>query len=156
MRNQVKTAIFCAASLLSLWAVAVSKPVSPYTIDIPYEYPYVPGTQEWIDLGSTQARRKASQVPDEVLEHMTTHALLLTVLNYPFRSDMYCFDTLEMGYHAFQKQCNSLQEFERRPDYLDVLSQYCEASSLRSENKKTMEDMVAGTLYLVYTGNQYA
>lgn len=153
MRNRMTAILFCMVSVLSLWAVAASKPpASPYTIDIPYEYPYIPGTQEWINLGSTKARREASQVPDEVLEHMTTDALLLTVLDYPFRADMYAFNTIEMGYDALKKQCNGLREFENRPDYLDVLSQYCEAASTLSEDERTMENTVAETLHFVYTG----
>ena len=152
MRNRIITAIFCAASILSLWAVAVFKPASPYTIDTPYEYPYVPGTQEWIDLGSTSARRRASQVPDEVLQHMTTDALLQTVLNYPFLSDMYAFNTIEMGYKAVKKHCNSLREFENRPDHLEVLSQYRQA--IYSLNRLTLPDYMAEHLYWLYvSGN---
>ncbi len=156
MRSRIMTILFCAVSALALWAVVASKPVSPYTIDTPYEYPYVPGTQEWIDLGSTRARREASQVPEDSLEHMTTEALLLTVLDYPFIADMCLFDHIQMGYEAVREHCNSLREFESRPDYLDVLSRYCEMSSSRSESGRTFRDMVAETLYLVYTGDRYS
>lgn len=152
MRNRIMTVLFCAASILSLWAVAAAKPVSPYTIDTPYEYPYVPGTQEWIDLGSTSARRQASQVPDEVLEHMTTDALLLTVLDYPFLSDMYAFNTMEMGYKAVKKHCNGLREFEARSDCLDALSRYCQASY--SLNRLTLQDYMAERLYWLYTSGE--
>lgn len=155
MRNRIITAIFCAASILSLWAVAASKPpASPYTIDTSYEYPCVPGTQEWIDLGSTSARRRASQVPDEVLQHMTTDALLQTVLDYPFLSDIYAFNTIEMGYEAVKKHCNSLREFENRPDYLDALSRYCQASYSLSNKEPTLKDYMAEQLYWLYvSGN---
>lgn len=153
MRNKISIVLFCAASVLALWAVAVSRPVSPYTIDAPYEYPYVPGTQEWIDLGDTVNRRKASQVPEEVLEHMTTDALLLTVLDYPFLNDMYAFNTMEMGYEAVKKHCNSLREFEQRPDHLDVLSRYCEAGALLTEDEKSLEDYMAAQIYHLYTGS---
>ena len=98
MRNRMTTLLFCISSLLALWAVAVSKPpASSYTIDTPYEFPILPGTQEWIDLGDTLARRRACQVPDEILQHMTTDALLQTVLDYPFLSDMYAFNSFEQG-----------------------------------------------------------
>lgn len=150
MRNRIITVLFCAASILALWAVAAFKPTSPYTIDTPYEYPYVPGTQEWIDLGSTSARRRASQVPDEVLEHMTTDALLQTVLDYPFLSDMYAFNTIEIGYEAVKKHCNSLREFENRPDCLEALSQYRQACY--SLNRLTLKDYMADTLNYIYTG----
>lgn len=154
MRNRIITAIFCAASILSLWAVAAFKPASPYTIDTPYEYPYVPGTQEWIDLGNTSARRRASQVPDEALEHMTTGALLRTVLDYPFLSDMYAFNTIEMGYEAVKTHCNSLREFEARPDCLEALSRYCQANYSLSKKEPALKDYMAEQLYWLYvSGN---
>lgn len=154
MYNKVWTLLLCAASILSLWAVAAFKPVSPYTIDAPYEYPYVPGTQEWIDLGNMSARIRASQVPDEVLEHMTTDALLQTVLDYPFLSDLYAFNTIEMGYKAVKKHCNSLWEFEARPDYLEALSRYCQANYSLSKKEQTFKDYMAEQLYWLYvSGN---
>ena len=156
MRNKISTVVFLAASVLALWAVAASKPpASPYTIDTPYEFPVVPGTQEWIDLGSTIARRKACEVPDEIIQNMTTDALLLTVLNHPFLSDMYAFNSIEQGYVVVRRRFSDLQEFERRPDYLEVLSQYCEASASLSDDEKTLKDYMADKLYYIYTGRFY-
>lgn len=160
MRNKkVLTVLFCAASVLALWAVAASKPpASLYTIDTPYEFPVVPGTQEWLDLGSTIARRKACQVPDEIIQNMTTDALLLTVLNHPFINDMYAFNSLEQGYVAVRRRpsFSDLREFEHRPDYLEVLSQYCEASASILEEEKDLEDFIADKLYYIYTGRPYS
>ncbi len=154
MRSKIFTAIFLVASVLALWAVAASKPPAPlYTIDTPYEYPIVPGTQEWIDLGDVRARRKACQVPDEIIQNMTTDALLLTVLDYPFMCDIYAYNTMEMGYEAVKKHCNSLRAFEQRPDHLDVLSRYCEAGALLSEDEKSLEDYMAAQIYHIYTGS---
>ena len=155
MRSRIIAVLFCVASVLALWAVAAAKPpASPYTIDTPYEYPYVPGTQEWIDMSGTIARRRASQVPDEILEHMTTDALLLTVLDYPFLVDIYAFDTIQMGYEAVRKHCNSLREFENRPDRLETLSRYCQANYSLSKKESTLKDHMAETLYWLYiSGN---
>lgn len=156
MRDKIAAIIFCAASVLALWAVAVSKPPAPlYTIDTPYEFPVVPGTQEWINMGSTITRRKACEVPDEIIQNMTTDALLLTVLNHPFLSDMYAFNSIEQGYVVVRRRFADLREFERRPDYLDVLSQYCEAHFPLPEDEKTFEDRMADILYYIYTGTFY-
>ena len=130
MRNKISLIIFCAASVLALWAVANTKPVSLYTVNVPYEYPYVPGTQEWIDLGSTSTRRQASQVPDELLQSMATDALLQTVLDYPFLSDIYAFNTMKMGY--------------------EVLSHYCQTNYSLSKKERTLEDYMAEHLYWLY------
>ena len=154
MRNRIITVLFCAASVLTLWAVAAAKPASPYTIDTSYEYPVVPGTPEWLSYATVIGRRKACQVPDEILEHMTTDALLQTVLDYPFLSDMYAFNTIEMGYEAVRKHCNSLREFENRPDRLETLSRYCQANYSLSKKESTLKDHMAETLYWLYiSGN---
>ena len=152
MRNRIITLLFCAASVLTLWAVASSKPVSPYTIDTPYEYPILPGTQAWLDLGDVIARRSACQVPTEILERMTTDALLLTVLDYPFLHDIYAFNTMQMGYEAVRNHCNSLREFENRPDYLDVLSRYCQENDSPSGKARTLDAHMAEDLYRLYAG----
>ena len=157
MRNRMTTLLFCISSLLALWAVAVSKPpASSYTIDTPYEFPILPGTQEWIDLGDTLAPRRACQVPDEILQHMTTDALLQTVLDYPFLSDMYAFNSFEQGYIVVRRRFAGLWEFEHRPDYLEALSQYCEQNASLPEEEKTFEHYIAEHLYYIYTGIPYS
>ncbi len=156
MRNKISTTVFLAVSVLTLWAVASSKPpASPYTIDTPYEYPILPGTQEWLDLGGVIARRKACQVPDEIIQDMTTDALFLTVLNHPFLNDIHAYNSIEQGYVAVRRRSPALQEFEHRPDYLDVLSQYCEAHASLPEEEKNLKDYMADELYYIYTGRFY-
>ena len=147
MRNRIITAIFCAASILSLWAVAAFKPTSPYTIDTPYEYPYVPGTQEWYDFEDVFAMREATQVPDEILQQMTTEALLQTVLDHPLLPEIICFESLKIGYQEVKSRYNCLQEFVTRPNCLEVLSRYRESISSSGEEKRPLERLVVEALY---------
>lgn len=139
----------CAITLTLGAAQSSEQPEQTYTIDTPYEYPVLPGTQEWIDLGNVVARREASQIPEEILHNMTTDALLLTVLNYPFLDDIYAFNTLEMGYNAVRGHCNGLRELETRPDCLDVLLCYCQETYALEENEKTLQDWKAERIYSV-------
>ena len=46
-----------------------------YTIDEPYEYPVVPGTEEWVALDTFEEKLELSQIPDEILQEMTTELL---------------------------------------------------------------------------------
>lgn len=133
---------------------ATDNPAPQYTIDTPYEYPILPGTQEWLDLGDVFARRKACQIPDEILHNMTTDALFQTVLDYPFLSTIYAFDTIEMGYEANKRQFNGLQELETRPDFLAVLSQYCLESYSLEEDEKTLKDYMAERIYSLFSQEQ--
>lgn len=128
---------------------ATKSPEAKYTIDTPYEYPILPGTQEWIDLGDVIARRAACQIPENILPQMTTEALLQSVLDYPFLNDIYAFNTLEMGYETVKRRFNGLQELESRPDYLDTLTNYCLKSHSFEEDEKSLKDYLAEKIYLV-------
>lgn len=138
-----------AMCLLVITLGAAQSPEAKYTIDTPYEYPILPGTQEWIDLGDVITRREACQIPEDILHDMTTDALLKTVLDYPFLNDIYAFNTLEMGYETVKRRFNGLQELESRPDYLDTLTNYCLQSYSLEEDEKSLKDYLAEKMYLV-------
>lgn len=156
MKRSWKVAlVFLSALCLLLLALGAAENTEPrYTIDTPYEYPILPGTQEWIDLGDVFARREACQIPEDILHNMTTDALFQTVLDYPFLSTIYAFDTIEMGYKANKRQFNGLQELETRPDFLDVLSQYCLESYSLEEGEKTLKDCMAEKIYSLFSQEQ--
>ena len=52
-------------------------------IDEKYNYPVLPGTDEWIAVGDTRTRHDACEIPVEILNKLTTKALLLTALDIP-------------------------------------------------------------------------
>lgn len=139
---------------LSIIALGVSKSIeSQYTIDTPYKYPVLPGTQEWVDLGNVFRRRDACQIPEDVLHKMTTDALFQTILDYPFLNDMYAFDSLQIGYETVKRRFNGLQEFESRPDYLDVLLCYCQESHSLDEDEKTLKDYMTERILQVLSAD---
>ena len=86
-----------AVCLLALALGAGKNPESRYTIDTPYEYPHPNRAHR---NGSTSKMsltgEKVCQIPDEILYNMTTDALLETVIDYPFRSDMYAFNDFRL------------------------------------------------------------
>lgn len=51
--------------------------------DTPHEYSVLPGTDAWIEM-SPEERRTATYVDQAEAENMTTRALLITTLGYPF------------------------------------------------------------------------
>lgn len=155
MKKTLKQTLFLL-SIICLFILvmgATDNPAPQYTIDTPYEYPILPGTQEWLDLGDVFARRKACQIPDEILHNMTTDALLETVLDYPFLNDIYAFDTFEMGYEVVKRRFNGLQEIETRPDYLETLSNYCLESYSLEEDDKVLKDYLAEDIYLMFSSD---
>lgn len=151
MKRACKAALFLL-SIICLFALAMGvtdNPEPQYTIDTPYEYPILPGTQEWIDLDDTLARRRACQIPEEVLHNMTTAALFQSVLDYPFLCDMYAFNTIQLGYETVKRRFNGLQELESRPEYLDELTNYCLQSYSLEEGEKSLKDYMAEDMYRI-------
>ena len=92
----------------------------PYKAEGAWEYPVQPGTEEWVDLGSTRKRKEACQIPQEALDAMDTAALLETALNYPFCSNMLCFDRIEDGYRYQLMDNSALAALESRGDRHEV------------------------------------
>ncbi|MBR3581177.1 MAG: hypothetical protein IKN95_09315, partial [Lachnospiraceae bacterium] len=50
-----------------------------YIINTPYQYPIVPETEEWKNLGSLTAMINATHIDYDILKNMSTPALVETV-----------------------------------------------------------------------------
>ena len=91
----------------------------------PYDYPIKPGTQEWIALPSVVERREACEIPQEVLDRMTTDALAESVITYPFLIDaLGCFYSFETGINWIATYFSGIDELLSRPDACDSLREY--------------------------------
>ena len=98
-----------------------------YTIDQPYIYPLTPAmTEEWKEAWEKggAAVYKACEVPQELLENMTTKALLQTALDYPFFVNEYAYNTREMGFDAAVSQNRALRELCKRPNATQEIFAY--------------------------------
>lgn len=122
------TSILCAAALLVSALPATSANAKAidggYDIDTPYVCPIQPGTDEWFAISSHAERAAACQIPENILSRLTTEALVQSVLEYPFFTDIMFFSTAEQGYRIVRDHYNGLQELERREDGLKGLYQY--------------------------------
>lgn len=88
-----------------------------YTIDEPYEYPVVPGTEEWVALDTFEEKLELSQIPDEILQEMTTAALIKTVMDYPLAASLFAHDTPDdplRSYNVVKGEFNGLAELDQR------------------------------------------
>ena len=94
-----------------------------YSIKEAYQYPIIPGTMEWNNLGSTQKRKEACRVSQDILSNMTTGALVETIVTYPFFTDVNAFDTLDLGIEALSYEFGGVDELLKRNDaYESTLS----------------------------------
>jgi hypothetical protein len=81
-----------------------------------YDYPIKPGSPEWKELGSYQARVEACQIPDSTLEKISTEGLIETCLNYPHFFNFIAFDSYQGGVYSIIRRFNGLQELLKRED----------------------------------------
>lgn len=81
-----------------------------------YVYPIVPGTQEWADLGTTEARFAACQIPSERLKVISTAGLVDSWREFPFAMDLFFADNFQAGIDFFLENFSGLQELSRRQD----------------------------------------
>ena len=131
MRSRVVCMAFAALFLMSTAAyavpIAVTEEPQGYYITEPYEYPILPGTAEWEALPNNLAAKvNACAVPLDTLEHMTTGALLETVLTYPLLDNIFAFNTIEQGIESvsgYFHGINVLREREDAPQAVALMSQ---------------------------------
>ena len=90
-----------------------------YSINEAYKYPILPGTKEWNEYDSTMKRVEACKVPMEILEEMSTEALVETIVTYPYFTNVTAWDTLEMGVEALNEQFGGIKELLTREDAYD-------------------------------------
>ena len=109
----------------------VLTPLSGYAADskssIPYDYPVVPGTPEWNAMATTVEKIEACAVPRELLENMTTAALVETNVTYPLFLNVYAFNTLIEGFRHLALYFDGAEILRGRPDAMDCLQAYIDA-----------------------------
>lgn len=93
-------------------------------VDQPYQYPVVPGSEEWKALPDLPAKIAACDVDRELLESMTTPALLQTVLDYPLLVNIGAFNTTEIGIAAVSSYFPGIEILAGREDALEVIRGY--------------------------------
>ncbi len=100
-----------------------SKQINSYTITIPYVYPVTPETDDWNSL-SMDEKIALSHVDTNVVKSMTTEAVLITTLNYPFIINIFAYGKADEGIDVVKGYCSPLAELLERDDALQVISSY--------------------------------
>ena len=95
-----------------------------------YDYPIKPGMKEWANFHTTEDQILALQIPNQILQKMSTANLLVTVLNYPllYTSIISYFnkDNPFRGIDHIETTFNGMNELLKRPDIAtELLLKYC-------------------------------
>lgn len=92
-----------------------------------YKFPIDQYDDEWYTLDSAVEMRKVTQIPEELLDVISTEELINLVIKYPLLCDMKAYSTLEEGYYVVKSRFNGIQELVAREDAYDKLLKSYEA-----------------------------
>lgn len=110
-------------------------------INIPYQYPIVPGTDEWKKLGSMPEKIEASFVSPELLSKMSTTALVETVVTYPLFICVHAYETLSSGVHEVSEYFKGIEELCTRTDAREEILNYINERCPNLVDMKTDEEI---------------
>lgn len=113
-----------------------------------YEFPITPQKtpEEWRELRSIKRKLEVCQIPEEILETMSTEGLIETCLAYPLFSNMMYQNSLQDGFCQLVEGFNGLRELLSREDAAPLLLQkYLELSL---DNVKNVDEF--GSIRLIY------
>lgn len=79
-----------------------------------YIFPITAGTPKWKSLGSHVEMLEVCQVPENILNDMSTEGLIETCLSYPLLGDMLAFNNLQQGFEKVVSGFNGLRELLNR------------------------------------------
>lgn len=131
--------LFFSTNALSFRTAAVNN----YSVDTPYTYPVVPGTDAWAELQTRVDMAEACMIPEELLSEMTTSALLETVLNYPLLADIMAFNSAEQGVERVASSFNGLQELLLRSDLQAAMNSFSLEDSYIADETEAYKMVIA-------------
>src|SRR5699024_8850500 len=120
-----------------------------------YEYPVRPGTAEWTSLENHQEMVDACQIPEDILESMSTEELVQTVVAYPLNADMFAYDSTDIGFEIVSEHFNGLKELQERSDSAsELIALFTERPLVLSSalDSKTISELESGTTVTTTAG----
>lgn len=112
-----KITLLLVAGVLMNVFLAMFNESSAQTKAPAWDYPVKPGTPEWATFLTHAEKVAAIQVPEDVLNALTTEELVEVCLNYPLYGDIFAYNSLQDGLRQNILVCsNGIRELYRRPD----------------------------------------
>ncbi|WP_291861253.1 hypothetical protein [Marinilabilia sp.] len=105
----------------------------PFFISDTYEYPIVPGMDEWADLKSLSEMVQACQIPNSKLKSISTEGLLETLLTYPLILDYGAFNFGQDGFERIKSENNGFEELYGRTNFFNVITERYKLMSLNCD-----------------------
>ena len=127
MKNKLLVIIFC------LFAVILN---AQTTETATWDFPVKPGTQEWASFTTSQQMLDACQIPQKVLETLSTKELANVCLNYPLFIEYTALDDERKAISSMIENFNGLKELSKRKDGTqELINLYKEYPVMPDENQ---------------------
>lgn len=98
----------------------------------PFRFPFTQVDAKWKEFKTPQDRIAALQIPNNMLASITTEDILLICLDFPYLSDIFAFDDMDIGLKVVASKFNGFQEFLTRHDQIEAMEKVFQRIS--SEN----------------------
>ncbi len=90
-----------------------------------FEFPFKIGDAQWKSYPSVKERVAALQIPNDKLKSIKTADLLNLCLEFPYSTDIFAFDSPEIGFKAICNKFNGYQELLTRNDLAESMLAKC-------------------------------
>lgn len=135
--------LLAVGMVLSLCSAAAETSEKSVTLsDEPWVFP-VQNAAEWKRMTLLQ-RLESCKIPEEVIQGMSTDALLETVLHYSYLVDIWAYDTLKQGIERTSVKFPALKELLDRSDVRLAIQRY------KSENKAAKSTVRSEDMLEIY------
>ncbi|MDR2911116.1 MAG: hypothetical protein LBV47_07120, partial [Bacteroidales bacterium] len=105
-----------------------------------WDYPVKPGTEEWASFTTGEQMLKACQIPQSILETLSTKELAEICMNYPLFFEYIFIDDEREGINIMIENFNGLKELSKRPDgvleLVNVYKNYPVLTQIQDETSK--------------------
>ena len=105
----------------------------------PYDFPVKPGSQKWESFKSVEDMYAACQVPADVLNKLSTTALIQTCLNYPASVVLFMHSTPQMSFDEWKQHFNGIGTLVTRSDAAPRLLDYYKTVDVKGYRKFATE-----------------
>ena len=104
------------------------------------DYPVKPGSKEWASFTTSRQMFEACQIPQNVLEKLSTKDLSEICINYPLFIEFTFFEDEREGISIMIERFNGLKELSKRKDgvqeIVNLYKDYPVSSQIFSESSK--------------------
>ncbi|MDD2436970.1 MAG: hypothetical protein PHG27_08040, partial [Massilibacteroides sp.] len=131
------------SKLITLYMILSFATLNSYgqkQIDTAYDFPIKPGSEKWASFNTHEEMVEACQIPEDILNQLSTPALVETCINYPLRYDYIAYNDVRKGISIILNSFNGFLELSKRTDATTELIKAYNNIPIIKEASKIIEE----------------